>query len=49
MKKQQLMDAQKGLIDLLTILKGSGDDEALLVAGQIEDELLKDNIQTNLD
>ena len=48
-KKQQLLDAQEGLVNLLVILRGTGDDEALKVASQIEDELLKDNVQTNLD
>ena len=48
-KKQQLIDAQEGLVNLLVILRGTGDDEALLVASQIEDELLKDNVQTGLD
>ena len=49
-KRAEMFEAaEKATLNLIKILKGSGNDEALKVAGQIEYEMLKNAIATNID
>ena len=49
-KRAEMFEAaEKATLNLIKILKGSGNDEAIKVAGQIEYEMLKNAIATNID
>ena len=49
-KRKEMFEAAQGaVLNILKILKGSGNDEALKVAAQIETEMLKNQVATNID
>lgn len=49
-KRKEMFEAAQGaVLNILKILKGSGNDEALKVAAQIEYDMLKNSVATNID